>query len=162
MQSKRYTLFRKTLALVTLALSLAIGGRAQYCTTTLYDFACSDGDNIESFSTTGGTTNITNNNTGCNSPVVGFTYFSNLSHTAAAGSTVNFSITNNIDYEELYKIWVDWNGDFDFTDPGEEMYSMVVLDGQTVTGTFLIPAATTAGTKRLRVRCVVTLHSLQL
>lgn len=139
---------------IVLVLGFSFGSHAQYCTSSLYDLACSEGDNIESFSTTGGTTNITNNNTGCNSAIVGFTYFSNLSHTAAPGSTVTFSITNNIDYEERYKIWVDWNSDFDFTDAGEELYSMVLLDGQTATGSFVIPASTTTGTKRLRVRCV--------
>ncbi len=50
---------------------------------------------------------------------------------------------------EYYRAWIDWNGDADFDDPGEE-----VLSGSgynTVSGTIQVPADATPGQRRLRV-----------
>jgi PKD repeat protein len=114
--------------------------------------ACAD-DWIQSFSTTGGTTNITNNGTGCTGS--GYTYYSTMIHSATAGSIVNYSFTNNSGWSEWYKIWVDWNSNGSFTDAGEQMYASAAAIGTsvTVTGNFTIPAAATAGNKRMRIRC---------
>lgn len=118
-----------------------------YCSPT---DVCTD-DWIQSFSTTGGTTNITNNNTGCTGS---FTYYSTMIHTGQAGSTVNYSFTNNSAWSEWYKIWVDWNSNGTF-EASETMYASTAAIGLsvTVTGSFLIPATATAGNKRMRVRC---------
>lgn len=114
--------------------------------------ACVD-DWIQSFSTTGGTTNITNNGTGCTGS--GYTYYATMIHTATAGSIVNYSFTNNSAWPEWYKIWVDWNNNGSFADAGEQMYasSAAIATSTTVTGNFTIPVATTAGNKRMRIRC---------
>lgn len=114
---------------------------------------CTFNDYIQSFSTTGGSTNITNNNTGCTG--TGYTYYPTMIHTGIPGGTVNYSFTNNPSWGEYYKIWVDWNSDGDFIDAGEQMYASTasITAGTTVTGSFIIPSAATAGTKRLRIRC---------
>lgn len=153
MHFKRNSLFRKTFALALLALGISIGGQAQYCTSNLYTTGCIDDDYIQSFSTSGGSTNITNNGTGCSNSTTGYTYFSGQTHTAT-GSTVNFSLTITIEFDEFVYMWVDWNSDFDFNDPGEQVYTAALFAAQTVTSSFTIPTGTTAGTKRLRVRCV--------
>ncbi len=154
MRSRLYLVFQRSL-LTAVPLLLTLGAaRAQYCTTSLYDVGCDDGDYIEAFSTTGGSTNISGLTGTCDNSLTGYTYFSGQSHTATAGSTIGFTLTNNPGYEEEYKIWVDWNEDSDFTDAGEEVYSATLMDGQSVTSSFSIPAGTTTGTKRLRIRCV--------
>lgn len=118
------------------------------------DDDCSDGDLIQSFSTTGGTTNITNNNTGCGNTTTGYSSYITMIHTGAPGSTVNYSITNGDDYEARLGMWVDWNSDGDFSDAGEVIFqSVAYLDpSDVVTGSFTIPAAATPGNKRMRVR----------
>ena len=114
---------------------------------------CSFDDYIQSFSTTGGTTNITNNNTGCGG--TGYTFYSTMIHSGVPGGTVNYSFTNTPDWPEYYKIWVDWNADGDFTDLGEEMYasSTNITSGAITTGSFVIPPGTASGNKRFRIRC---------
>jgi len=140
--------------MLLLALSF-FGAKAQtYCTTGLYTTGCTSGDSIIAFSTTGGTTNITNNNNGCGTG--GYNYFSTQTHTGVQATTVNFSFTNNPGFGQGYKIWVDWNNDGTFADPSEVVYAStaVIASGATVTGSFTIPIAATPGTKRMRIRCV--------
>lgn len=149
-----YPSLRKCVYTAVVVLLSACASTAQYCVSNLSG-GCGSGDYINSFSTTGGSTNISTTNTGCNSGNnSGFSYNFTQIHTGAAGSTVGFSLQNNPAVVEACKIWVDWNSDFDFVDAGEEVYSTTLAAGQTVTGSFIIPAATTGGSKRLRVRCV--------
>ena len=130
-----------------------------YCTTGLYTSGCNfftGGDYIASFSTTGGSTNITNNNTNCGNLITAYTYYSGMTHTTVPGATVNFSFTNTPHWTQAYKIWVDWNQDQDFTDAGEEVYNSgptQVPTSATVSGTFVVPLTATIGTTRLRIRC---------
>lgn len=126
---------------------------AQYCTSGLYLTGCGEEHNIQSFSTSGGSTNISTPNSGCNT-YSGFTYSAGQVHTTASAGTVSFSLTNTPYYTQTFKIWVDWNSDFDFADAGEEVYSATLGTGQTVTNNFAVPAGTSNGTKRMRVRCV--------
>lgn len=152
MQRNMHTL-RKVMARMVMLLFCS-AAHAQYCVTNLGG-SCGSGDYINSFSTTGGSINITANNTGCNSGNNGgFSYNFSQSHTAAAGATVNFTLQNNPAVVEAYKIWVDWNADFDFLDANEEVYSATLTGGQTVTSSFTVPPGTGMGVKRLRVRCV--------
>lgn len=118
------------------------------------DDDCSDGDLIQSFSTTGGTTNITNNNTGCGNLTTGYSSYITMIHTGAQGSTINYSITNGEDFEARFGMWVDWNSDGDFSDAFEVIFqSVAYVDlSQVITGSFTIPAAATPGNKRMRIR----------
>lgn len=80
--------------------------------------------------------------------------YSNLSTTAALGSTVNFAITFSTGYTYDTKIWVDWNNDGDFTDAGENVYTGVSLGDNptTLTGSFVVPAnAALVGSHRVRI-----------
>lgn len=146
-----YNWLKKVAMVLVLALS-ANAANAQ-CSTGLYSTGCFWGDQIEAFATSGGTTNISNWYSGCGGSSA-YTYYSTQTHTIAAGGTVNFIILNNYYYSEYYKIWVDFNADGDFYDTGEQVYQANLGYGSFVSSSFVVPSGTTAGTKRMRVRCV--------
>ncbi|WP_276134550.1 GEVED domain-containing protein [Polluticoccus soli] len=132
-----------------------LNSNAQYCTTNLYLTGCIDDDYIQSFRTTGGLTNITNYLTGCsNTTTAAYTYYSAHTHTTSVGNSVNYSLVNGPVYAENYYLFVDWNADGDFTDAGETIASGAVAIGDSVTGSFPVPAGTSLGTKRMRARVV--------
>ena len=69
----------------------------------------------------------------------GYTDFTSLVATMQEGSTVNVSLTPGYSgsaYTEYWKIWIDYNGDHDFEDPGEEVFSG--FSNSTVTGSFTV------------------------
>ncbi len=74
---------------------------------------------VDDFSTTGGSTNITNNNSGFSTN--GYGDFTSMTVTQIIGNTVNFSITSG-NGTMGYAIWVDWNQDGDFSDTGEQVF----------------------------------------
>ena len=150
------SVFKNLFLLLSTVLITSISLKAQtYCTTGLYTTGCVD-DMIVSFSTTGGITNITNNNSGCGGGASGYTYYSTMTHTGAPGSTVNFSLTSDPNWTEGHKIWVDWNNNGSFEDAGELMFNPTVAApaGTIETGSFTIPLTATPGVKRMRVRGV--------
>ncbi len=141
--------------LSTLLIAVLCGSvRAQYCTTGLYTNGCSDSDYIHSVVTVGGTTNINNVTPGCATGTDGYAYYSTQTLTAPQGVYVGFTITNNDDYEETYFIFIDWNEDADFDDAGEQVFNRELIESEAYSGAFYIPSTATAGTKRMRVRCV--------
>jgi len=126
-----------------------------YCTalyTTGSTCSPTNGDYINTFATTGGVTNI-NNNSGCTAS--GYTYFSSMNHSAIQGTIVNFSFSNGLDADG-YKIWVDYNNNGTFEDATELMYASAatIAANASVTGSFTVPAGTSPGLKRMRVRAV--------
>jgi hypothetical protein len=135
-------------------LGFAQFAEAQYCTPT-YTYACSQYNmTVNSFSTTGGSINITNNNQGC-SGGSGHTYYSSLGHTTSPASVVNFSVTSGPNYPVRIYIWVDYNQDGDFYDAGEQVaYNNYVANNGTWSGSFTIPATAASGATRMRVRSV--------
>lgn len=134
---------------------LSFFAQAQYCTPVCAT-GCTvgGGDYIQSFSTTGGSTNITNNNTGCNGNANNYIYYNTMTVTAAAGNSVGWSYTNCNTDPQGYMIWVDWNADGDFSDSMETVFSTTsaTAAGATVTGTITVPTWATTGVKRLRIR----------
>ncbi|RPH28431.1 MAG: T9SS C-terminal target domain-containing protein [Bacteroidales bacterium] len=81
----------------------------------------------------------------------GYTDFTSKTITATAGSTQSVALTpgfSSTSYSEYWKIWIDFNGDGDFADAGEEVFSKNGTSA--VTGTIAIPS-TASGTTRLRV-----------
>lgn len=66
----------------------------------------------------------------------------------AVGLTPDFSGSS---YGEYWKIWIDLNGDGDFTDSGEEVFSSGGTSSSTVTGSLTLPAGSEGVTTRLRV-----------
>jgi PKD repeat protein len=88
-----------------------------------------------------------NNSTGAS----GYADYTSISTTNSAGSTVSVSLTPSFSsstYTEYWTIWVDWNGDGDFSDSGEEVFTG--SGTSTVSGSFTIPTTAT-GSTRIRV-----------
>lgn len=105
---------------------------------------------INNFATTGGTTNITNNGSGASAG--GYGNFTAMTVTQAQGGTINFSTAFfNGTYTYGFNIWVDWNNDMDFNDPGEQVYaSGGYVTG--ATGSFTVPVGALAGNHRMRIK----------
>ncbi|NUY80790.1 fibronectin type III domain-containing protein [Flavobacterium sp. MAH-1] len=103
---------------------------------------------VNNFSTTAGTSNITNNGSGLSTNGYG-DFYPTMTVAANPASTVNFSAAMT-GGTFGFNIWVDWNNDLDFDDAGEKMYS----SGGYVagaTGTMTVPTIA-AGDYRMRIR----------
>jgi len=101
---------------------------------------------IDDFSTTNGTTNITNNNSGFSTN--GYGDFTGMTVTQQQGLSVDFSVDES-GGTMYFGVWIDWNQDGDFVDAGEEIYN----DGyySSATGTITVPITATLGSTRMRV-----------
>lgn len=115
-----------------------------YCSATSYY----TGEYIDSFSTTGGVANITNNSTGFSTS--GYGDFTGMTVSQLPYGTINFSADFYYDYYG-FSIWVDWNNDLDFDDAGERVYTSAgtVLDA---TGSFAVSSSALPGNYRMRIR----------
>jgi hypothetical protein len=139
---------------------LCTGGPLYYTTTPLTGNATigvvycspistSSTDNITSFVTTLGQTNINYSGTFMNGSGYG-DFYSTQTVTGAAGAAINF--TEAYDYGgHGFNIWVDWNNDGDFVDGGEKVFASAAT-ASSHTGSFNIPALAAAGNYRMRVR----------
>ena len=133
--------------------SFSANAQAPWCT-PLTTFDCQFGDQIHNFSTTNGATNITNNASGC-SPG-GYAYVAGQVVTVFPGGSFDFSVQTDPStfLNQGFAIYVDWNNDNDFTDPGEDVWNSGVAGSNAFTGTITAPTIGTAfGTLRMRVRC---------
>ena len=120
----------------------------------VYTSACSSADIINNFSTTGGITNITNNGTGCNGTLPSnTTFFPGMVHTTSPGQTVNFSVQSGASWSQGFRLWVDFNNDGDFADPGEDVWNSGTSSTAVYTGSFVVPMTATPGPKRMRMMC---------
>ena len=135
-----------------LSVGMKLPSACQACTPT-YTTGCSD-EYIDDFSLTGeGGTSINHTFTGCGG--AGYTNYSNLSANVLAGGSYPVSIYLDgplVGTEYLY-IWVDLNGNNVF-ETSEILLAGGPLGAGYVTGTLSIPAGTTSGTKKMRVRMV--------
>lgn len=114
-----------------------------YCTPN----STSNSDYIDDFSTTNGTTNITNNNSGYSAN--GYGDFTSQIVTQIEGDDITIDANLTTFWDMGVGIWVDWDNDLDFDDPGDQIYS----SGAYVAGvnfTYTIPTGS-AGTYRLRI-----------
>ncbi|MEQ9188569.1 MAG: GEVED domain-containing protein [Cryomorphaceae bacterium] len=121
-----------------------------YCAPS-YTTGCSVGDQVQNFSTTGGTTNITNNGSGCSANNYGD--YTSLVHTQAFGDTVNFSVQSGATYAQGFTIWVDWNENYVY-ESNELMWNSGTASTAAFTGSFVIPFAISQGPRTMRVRAV--------
>jgi hypothetical protein len=107
---------------------------------------------ITNFTTTGGSTNISNSS---GFSAGGYGNYTNLVVTQIAGSSVNFSLTNNDTFLGAgLAIWIDWNNDGVFTNsaPNERVYnSAAYIFGGPVTGTITVPGGQAVGSYRMRI-----------
>lgn len=114
-----------------------------YCTPTI---VTSGASYYDSFSTTGGVTNINNSASGFSTN--GYGNFSAQSVSQFQNSTVNFA-TTIVGATVGCAVWVDWdqNGVFDATERVANTTSYI----STFAGSFVVPATAAPGTTRMRV-----------
>lgn len=82
----------------------------------------------------------------------GYTDYTSISTNVTKGGSVSVSLTPGFasgSYTEYWKIWIDYNGDGDFADSGEEVFSN--SGSSTVSGSFTVPTSASSGTTRMRV-----------
>ncbi|MEZ4799909.1 MAG: GEVED domain-containing protein, partial [Flavobacteriales bacterium] len=120
-----------------------------YCIPTITN----SGDEISSFSTTGGFTNITNPSSGTNA----YYDYTGQVVSAAESGTINFS-ASYVGGSAGWSIWVDWNNDLIFDNVTERVYNAATT-ASSATGSFSVPAATPNGNYRMRLRAAWNLTS---
>jgi PKD repeat protein len=124
---------------VTLVATNALGSdtetKVNYITVTMPPY-CSSQGNTYSMEWIAGVEVGTMNNT---SGAAGYTDFTSITCDLTGGSNVNVTLTpgfSGSSYTEYWKIWIDYNGDHDFGDTGEEVFSG--YGSSTVTGSFTV------------------------
>ncbi|GBL36003.1 hypothetical protein EMGBS15_15980 [Filimonas sp.] len=154
--NRRYTL-KICIAIFITVLSAFQNLKAQYCMPTYTNYCSplpSFADYIDNFSTTGAISNITNNGTGCNgSSPNNYIYYSSMTVSQVQGLSFNVSLQSGSTFGQGFRIWVDYNNDFDFADPGEDVYQSGTSGIGVFTGSITIPMLTSPGVKRMRVLC---------
>jgi bacillolysin len=93
---------------------------------------------------------INNTSTGGN----GYSNFTSISTNLTKGSASTITVTptwTGTTYSEGYAVWIDFNGDGDFDDAGELVWSKAASKTTPVSGSFTIPTSTNTGSTRMRV-----------
>ena len=150
--------FSLNLLLTTFALFFLAGRLdAQYCLPSFTIHCANPGsqDFINNFSTTGAVLNITNNSTGCTGAAPNnYTFYNTMSVSQVQGLAFNFSVQSGpAIWSQGFRIWIDWNQDFDFNDPGEDVYVSPGTGTAAFTGTITVPPTALPGPTRMRVLC---------
>ena len=105
---------------------------------------------IDGVTTNGGVTNFSNTLTGFS--LDGYANYSST-HIVSQNSGVGFDISATHPSSTYgYTVWVDWNNDLDFNDPGETVISTGYLSSPATIGPVVIPNGTPAGNYRMRIR----------
>lgn len=85
----------------------------------------------------------------------GYGDFTDLTIELAPGSSYPFTLTPGFQssqtYAEYWRIWIDYNHDGDFEDPGENVFDIGSASNSGVSGTFTVPSGVTEVTTRMRV-----------
>jgi len=119
------------------------GSAVSYCSVTSTNTADERIGNVK-FGT------INNTSTG----TAGYENFTAVSTNVTRGSAYTVSVTpvwTSTVYSEAYAVYIDYNGDGDFTDSGELAWSKTGSTTTPVTGSITIPATATVGNTRMRV-----------
>ena len=117
-------------------------------------------DFVNDFNTAGAVTNITNNNSGCNSQLLGGlteNYFRTSCPTflrVNPGQVITVNVRSGITFDQGFAVFVDWNNNGVYAMPGEQVCA---TPGIPIAFTwsalnFTIPGAQPAGNYRMRVR----------
>lgn len=80
--------------------------------------------------------------------------FTNISTSLSEGATYTVTVTptwTGTSYNEGYAVWIDYNGDKDFGDAGELVWSKAASKNTPNSGTFTVPLGTVGGETRMRV-----------
>ncbi|NJL74262.1 MAG: T9SS type A sorting domain-containing protein [Saprospiraceae bacterium] len=85
----------------------------------------------------------------------GYANFTNLSNTLLrTGQTYPITLTPGKDEESklvYWRVWIDYNQNGDFGDPGEQVFERLGSNEEAVTGTITIPTQVPQGVTRMRV-----------
>ncbi|MCI4444250.1 MAG: T9SS type A sorting domain-containing protein [Lentimicrobium sp.] len=84
----------------------------------------------------------------------GYVNYTAISTNATRGTVYTITITpswTSTKRKEGYAVWIDYNGDGDFADAGEQVWTKAASTTTPVSGTFTIPATATVGATRMRV-----------
>lgn len=146
-------------------MAFAMPSSAQYCAPSYTNPCFNPGitdDNINSFSTTGGITNISNLNTNCNGVLPSnYIYHPNMTVTVMRGNSfqVQVQCSQGIagpSFAQGFKIWVDWDQNGVFENNTSNSCEMAFTSGsaglQVFNGTITCPTTATLGLTRMRVR----------
>ncbi|CAH0202937.1 reprolysin-like metallopeptidase [Chryseobacterium sp. Bi04] len=127
----------------TVSVTTLGGGTVTYCSSSASNTADERIGNVK-FGT------INNTSTG----TAGYENFTSVSTNVTRGSAYTISITpvwTSTKYSEAYAVYIDYNGDGDFTDSGELAWSKAGSTTTPVTGSITIPATAGIGSTRMRV-----------
>ncbi len=109
--------------------------KVDYITVTMPPYCSSEGSNYSYEWISRVVVDTMDNSSGA----AGYTDFTSVTCNLTGDTTVNVSLTPDFSsstYTEYWKIWIDYNGDHDFDDAGEEVFSGV--GSSTVTGSFTV------------------------
>ncbi|QAA82166.1 T9SS type A sorting domain-containing protein [Aequorivita sp. H23M31] len=118
------------------------GGGSSYCS--------SQGNNVNDEYISRVQLNTINNTSGAQK----YSDFTSISTTLSEGTAYTITITpkwTGSSYNEGYAVWIDYNGNKNFNDPGELVWSKAASKTTPVSGTFTIPSGTVRAETRMRV-----------
>ncbi|MGB0982448.1 MAG: T9SS type A sorting domain-containing protein [Saprospiraceae bacterium] len=104
---------------------------------------------FDDFTTTGGSTNISN--TGSGYATNGYQDATTMTVSQYATGSITFS-TTLVGTTVGVNVWVDWNNDLDFDDTGEKVYASGAYVGS-ASGSITVPVGTPIGSYRMRAIC---------
>ena len=130
----------------------SVKAQAPFCG-PVFTSACSSADFINNFSTTGGASNITNNNTGCNGNANNYIFYSALTCSQIQGQTITLNMQSGATWQQGFRVWIDWNGNNSFADLGEDVYVSPNSATTLFTTTITVPFTAVPGVRRMRVLC---------
>lgn len=163
MNKSSYSFFKSCIALAVLLFGWGTAN-AQCATTTVptYTVQCNNSSSvyISSFSTTGGSTNITNNGTGCGNTSTSYSAYPNMKVVANAGANISVTTTTpNTSNLTKVAVYVDFNqnGIYESGAPEETIYTQVFYLGTTTqTMTVAVPVQAKNGLTKMRVRALAS------
>ncbi|KJJ39632.1 hypothetical protein MB09_00110 [Aequorivita vladivostokensis] len=118
------------------------GGGSSYC--------ASQGNNVNDEYISRVQLNTINNASGAQL----YSDFTSISTTLNEGTAYTITVTptwTGTTYNEGYAVWIDYNGDNDFGDAGELVWSKAASKDTPNSGTFTVPSGTVGGETRMRV-----------
>jgi Zn-dependent metalloprotease/PKD repeat protein len=122
--------------------------KVDYITVTLQPYCTSSGNNQNYEYIAGVQVADLNNSSGAS----GYSDFTGMIAYVTQDETISVSLTPGFpgsSYTEYWKIWIDYNGDQDFEDAGEEVFAG--SGSSVVNGNFTVPTSTLTGNTRMRV-----------
>ncbi|MDT3405994.1 UNVERIFIED_CONTAM: chitodextrinase [Pseudacidovorax intermedius] len=127
----------------TVSVTTSTGSTVTYCSASANNTADERIGNVKFGS-------INNSSTG----TAGYENFTSVSTNVTRGTAYTISVTpvwTSTKYNEAYAVYIDYNGDGDFTDSGELAWSKAGSTTSPATGSITIPSTAVLGSTRMRV-----------